>query len=375
MCDGRIGRGRIPRALALLLTAIAPSGAQGQDTEAALRTHIDSLVPLVEAARLEAEAAEAAVEARNRRAAERESAVDTLRIGVLTVLAPSADAARARAIFESVLREHFAGAESPALADGVFTFHVGQRTDPIYVVPGASVHRVRAGVDDTEARVTLMVRAALADATARDLDGLPVQEWARHNPLLDPDGAEVYRAVATAASRATRSCLAGDIAACTHALGLDLPDEPFVAWYSPDERVALVEERWRPPTLRAGPPDYRRCIGASDVEACDRLLKGYSASLSPLPGSVRGSLLWVALRRGGEGAWARLVEAPTRSPEDAVAHAAGVALPELVAEWRAWMIEQRPASHAGLGLQGLIGLLWLALFATLASRSTRWRLG
>jgi hypothetical protein len=84
-------------------------------------------------------------------------------------------------------------------------------------------------------------------------------------------------------------------------------------------------------------------------------------------------LIGLALERGGDGAWARLLEDPDMPPEEALVYAAGVPLVELVSEWRAWVVSNRPQVYAGLTGTSALALLWILLFAALAARSTRWR--
>jgi len=86
---------RIPRCLALALTAAlsAPGAAWGQQTERELVQHLDSLMPLLEQARIEADAAH---EARQREMDSKQP-TEAVAIGLLHVLVVpgQADAMRA----------------------------------------------------------------------------------------------------------------------------------------------------------------------------------------------------------------------------------------------------------------------------------------
>jgi hypothetical protein len=112
---------------------------------------------------------------------------------------------------------------------------------------------------------------------------------------------------------------------------------------------------------------------AYEIDACDALLLFDLERWAPLPGHMRASLVGLALERGGEGAWTRLVENPSMPAEEALARAAGVPLEELVAEWRDWIVTNRPEVYAGTAGKSALALLWIVVFATLATRSTRWR--
>lgn len=372
-------------AAAFLALAVAAGTAAAQQTEAELLAHIDSLLPLLEQAEREAAVAEAALEERTRLAALTEGAVDTLRVGRLTVLAPPEDAGKARAAFEKIWSEEFAALGSEAVPRWTFTFHVGERAHPIYVAPGP-VGRVEAKAWERRAAVERRVRGAVAAAFADELVGLPIHGWASDNPLFEPDGAAIYRRLVTTPSKAVRSCLAGDTRACSHALGLGVGENPLEVWYTPDERRSLavsqlsrfylVNELGSAERFRAALSETEvRCLDQADVDACDALLENRGNGLAPLAGSMRATLVWLALQRGGEGAWRRLVESAERTPAETLAYVSGGPLPELVEAWRTWVVAARPTAHAGLGRTGLVSLLWILFFATLASRSTRWRLG
>ena len=47
----------------------------------------------------------------------------------------------------------------------------------------------------------------------------------------------------------------------------------------------------------------------------------------------------------------------------------------LVAGWHGWLLENRPARHAGLGSMALGSLFWITLLIAAAARSSRWRFG
>lgn len=115
----------------------------------------------------------------------------------------------------------------------------------------------------------------------------------------------------------------------------------------------------------------RRCY-ALDMDACALAVVGDAASL--MNPATRISLLQHALELGGNGAYARFIEA---APEigSRLARAADHPLDEVMTGWRSAVQDARPRVHAGVARAGLWTLIWLAALGLLAMRSTRWRLG
>lgn len=347
--------------------------ARALETEAELLEKIEALRPLVEDARLAAETATAArmVEAR---AAAAGRPVDTLRLGSVTVLSPPEDASLARALFTEVWADRFAPLGVPSLDAWTFVFRRDDHPAPFVAAPGDGVREVRVRDWEVPSRGRELVRDALARAvlSESDLGGALVGD-----PFVEPDVELHYRILATHDSKATRACLGGDVPACEHALGLGLPTgvNPIEVWYTPEQRRILVSRVTWPSTSSFPAAAYGRCRAGSDLAACDALLDEPMRRWIPLSGSTRSSILWLALQRGGTDAWSRLVEHSSAPPEEVLERVSGMELDDLVAEWRRWVLANRPISHAGLGGRSALTLLWIALFLTLATRSTRWRLG
>ena len=82
-----------------------------------------------------------------------------------------------------------------------------------------------------------------------------------------------------------------------------------------------------------------------------------------------------ALDVGGVGAWGRLFEDPRHTPIQALEYATGESIDVLLAGWHDRVMAAQPPSYGALVPSGGLALLWVAFFATLAVRSTRWRLG
>lgn len=368
----------------LLGTALVTEVA-AQEAPEALRARLDSLTPLLESARRDLEARRAEADEFRRRAAAAATRVDTLLIGQLTVLTPSGQGDGTRDLFTEVWEENFAHlGQSPALSRSTFAFQrVSDEPLPIHMEGGGHVlHR-----DSWVPRIRLKadIRRLIAGAMSHDLreNHTLVGGWLRGNALDPLPWEDAYRQVATTSSRVTRACLADDAQACGGAMALDTtfdriggPDvglEMLATWYTPEERRALVARRgW---FSREAQNLRRRCVIDSDVSACDEYLLEYGYDWTPLGVDVRETLVAFALDQGGDGAWLRLMEYPEMTPAEALEHASGQSIDDLLEGWRAQLVAHRPATFEPLVPSSGRAFLWTLLFAALAMRSTRWRLG
>ena len=365
---------------ALTLCLTSPLTGIAQQTEAELMHRLDSLGPLLREAEaaLDAQATEAQEAARL--SAAEAAGVDTLRVGMITIITPVGQVETARELFSEVWAEYYSTIEySPALEAAVFVFQWSHDQVPIHVETGKrSVELTRWS---RRGRVKGRIRTVIGSTINFDLRSLEtdVARWVSGDPLQGQDMERVYRVVATTESRATRSCLVGDVGSCVSALGLGTqPDqERLEIAYTPAERRSLVARSSFLASSREGAEVWGRCVDGEIIEACDQIVKGYRRSgwWVPLPGGVRETLLSYALRRGGRGAWGRLLEHPEMEAIDAMEYASALPLDELVAGWRLWLLENRPATHEGALPKSGLAVLWTLFFAALAMRSTRWRLG
>lgn len=363
---------------ALAAVLVVPAAVNGQqkdaraEEEAQLLSRVKAMEPQLDAATRDFK------EAKLRKAAERERAngrLDTLMVGPLRVLVFPGQEEVARDVVGSVWRRDFAGwvERSPTLATWAFFFQWTADPKP-FRVPHEGVTAITAPLTDSRRQVNQAVRTSIGLAIERDLHGSALATWASlvANPA---PGVWLYRQMVTAPSVAVRSCLAGSIQACVSAAGLVEDDYPLDDWYTPAERLELaVRERYR-----WGAAETEACSNG-DIEACDAALKGQLTTHDyrwaiPLSPALRGSLVWFALHQGGQGAWDRLIDASDTSVAAALTHASGMPVNDLVAKWRAWILTQRPAADAGIGMTGGVTLFWIILLSTLAMRSTRWRLG
>lgn len=399
-------------ALALLATATPILGQlpdeSVQERMTRLWSEIDSLAPLVVEAKAARDARSARMEDARREVAAASATVDTLSVGLLTVITPVDQVDTAREVFTEVWTEHFADIDrSPAAAGARFVFQWSERLHPIYVEPG----RYRAGIEyvETVERAEIMARVREAISTVlyydltnpHEVDGVPrtryLTHWTGNNPMATRDWGDTYRAAALTRSVAARACLAGDAGACTSAMGLDLEvaeddrgewltavfrpgdalprvgADRLEAWYTPAERRERVLTLGA--TVTKLDDDWSACVRDHAQSVCDRILVRAGSMSIPFDGQLRSSLVAYALERGGYGAWSRLTEDPTHTPAEALEHASGLSPDDLVGGWMERVLAARPVSYGSLLPRGGLTLLWIAFFGALAVRSTRWRLG
>lgn len=369
-------------AIALLLAVASP--VQAQQTEAELQRQIDSLAPLVEQAGIEAQAAQQALEAAARAEAlaggVADRTVDTLRIHGMRILVSPDDAPTARELFEEVWSETYRGTSSPWFSRRTFVYQIALRgSQEIQVGPDEQRQGVLISPWFSRDQTKKHIRSAIGQVLAQDLGGTALGDWSHGgNPFEGRDPAQLYRWMVATASVAVHSCLDGGVDACIASLSLGPQSrDPLHVWYTAEQLAAIDASRLDQPyrdlrACEAGMPTAgtpRTDTGDPDCES----LRGHAIwSLAPIR-FARETLVGQALERGGLGAWSRLVEDPSMSPEQALEYASGVDLEELVTEWRAWIVTNRPEVYAGLGGKSAFALLWVLVFAALATRSTRWR--
>ena len=364
--------------------ALGPALA-AQETPSALRARLDSLAPVLAEARRDLDAREAEIEEARRLAAAAATSVDTVRIADFTVLTPAGQGAETRKLFTEVWEEAFAHlGHSPALSRSTFSFQrvVGEPL-PIHIEGGGQVLHRDSWVP--RARVKTDVHRLIAGAMSHDLreNRSQVGGWLRGNALNPMPWEDAYRQVATTSSMVTRACLTGDAQACGSAMGLhlfndaegpEIDHQTLADWYTADEKRALVARRspWFDRQLRSL---RNRCVVEHEATACDEYLMDYGFDWTPLGVPVRETLVAYALDRGGSGAWERLVEHPDMTPAEAMEHASGQSIDALLAGWQAELLAHRPETFEPLVPSSGRAFLWTLLFAALALRSTRWRLG
>lgn len=358
-----------PVALILALAAAqGPPAAAAADT-AALARRADSLAALWR---------DAAAFAGIRSAVRRLKAAHDLPIVQIGPLAIETDRASARVLAAAralgPLYDSTYGDAAPRLRDHPVTLRLLDPDDSIgrsRIRRGLAVS-TRAGEPELEATLFTLVPALPVDSALAAWNGGPVA------PALHPgrDLAAAYVDLVTADRASAHACFGGTRPACSAALGL-APDAG--AWPdTPAQRRALVLHMFTPAFI----PDARRglydaCARRGDDSACTEMLRETPASLIPAPLSftTRRTLVGVALRSGGRGAYLRLLAHPGRPIAERLAEAAGMPADSLIGRWRATVLQARRLAAPGPGAGGWASFVWIAVLGGLATRSSRWRLG
>lgn len=358
---------------------VSEGRAQAPTLEQRLTTHLDTLLPLLEEAR--AEALRAAAVRDSVRLAESVVALDTVLVGPIRVLAYPDQ----RSLAEEIVGTAWADlsgvvGRSPGLEGTTFFVDGVGRRPPAFVDQAVQVVSAPAWV--RRSAVEGNTRSALGRALATDL-GPNLRAWSgvwNVGPPLRTD--RVYRELMTTASQANRACIEGDVGACASAMGL--AGSGLSDWYAPEEAAALAvhlhtrwsREAWYRRDLRSLAAG-QRCqedAAAGRVESCREFLVGQGSRVpAPMGMAARQTLMWVALEKGGAGAWDRLTAEPGRTPEAALAAASGLTTPELMAAWRAWLDTRRPVTYSALPTTRWVSFFWFLFFSFLALRSSRWR--
>jgi hypothetical protein len=129
------------------------------------------------------------------------------------------------------------------------------------------------------------------------------------------------------------------------------------------------------------------CVRIDSGRDCDKAITEFHDRLTPLGDLARASLVSVALEMGGRGSLARLIAfrgSPTgldllkEGPADhreMIARTANTDADAVMGEWLRRVRAARP-DRAGENRESRLGsFLWIAVLMSLATRSTRWRLG
>lgn len=365
----------------------APAAAQ-EDPRHLLRARLDSLTPLLDELSAEVEQERIAREAAARAAATDAVVLDTIRVGLLTVVTPPEHVDGARAVFAEALQGPLAKiSRSPTLEGRWFTYRE-HGTPPVPIDrPAVPVVTDRwesrsARADRLRDQLLRMVVEDLVGGPSRRIEEpRPIALWLAAGPLGEPsevgDPSALYRWVALTRSRSTRSCLAGDVQACIDAHGLRLATQTLEDWYEPAELVELAGQLLVP-RRRIGPaeiPLIEACRTERSAAACARLLRSLYDDWAPIGVAGRLSLLWHAIEVGEPGAWSRALERADAPVVEVLETIGGRPVDQLVAGWRARLVESRTGPHVRLAPQAALALLWALAFAGLGMRSTRWRLG
>src|SRR6266550_781358 len=300
---------------------------------------------------------------------------DTVAVGALRiVINPSPLAVREAAVQAWPLIDSLYGAAAQSLVSRPYFIQA--------VDPDTTVRRrvLRVGtevpwnlsVQDLTNLLLANVPIAPPDRAFGDWLGGPVR------PRLEAkvDARRVYVRLVTAPSHAARNCFLGDLTGCRSALDLDDAEDAFLKWYPTAlERRVVLQRSFadyfnRPATAGS----WNRCTRGDD-NACIQLLRSipHHAIPQPLDLEARRLLVYAALRRGGRGAYVRLLADSNGAISNRLASAAGVALDRLLSDWRTEIIAARPAAVTTPPWGAFIAFGWIVLLAGCALTSSRWR--
>jgi hypothetical protein len=277
---------------AALALFVCSTGARGQTSEE-YRARIDRLSQMLD------EIEEEEREAERVRIEELMSNLDTLEVGRLVLITTTDHAA---SIVQAVERQwekvEFALGPDGEAAER-FVFYTGLPSAP------------QPGMSELQDSVPVAIGRLLA--VRLDPDGSFIGELP-FEPLAAGWRGAVYAALATADSRAARSCFLGDLESCRGVLGLIETEDPLSLWYTPEERRRLATR------VNIGGQKKTRCIEGESDDACLELLRSVGeGSLAPLPPDGRRMLLDVALELGGEGTYGRIDTSGGSSIEERLA--------------------------------------------------------
>lgn len=375
---------RAPRSLlfGLMVVLAAPLPVRGQQhTEQELLQTLDSLVPLLKDAREDARKAREEY----RKQMDNKLPTHEIQVGLLRLLVLPGEEETARDVVGRVWRQDYASwlDRSPSLGRGrVFFQWSVELAKPEF--RSFDVRAVQGERWRSRGYMEAGIREVISQALQGDLVNTPLAStWALPDMRPPQEPANLTRQMMVTPSVAVRNCLGGDDQACLRALALRVDDTPLDEWYTPAERRLLVI-RHRARYAAGGNPALYACEREASLEWCDGLLEHDIAVargpqsylwMAPLSGPVRSSLVWYAVSRGGKGAWDRFVEHTDEGALQALEAASGSSGEELVAEWRAWLLDQSPVTQAGVGATAAKALVWILLLFAFATRSTRWRLG
>lgn len=297
---------------------------------------------------------------------------DTIRAGSLSYLvnpSPLPLAAAAAIAWPQV--ERFYGPAAQAFAHRPFVIQALDPDTTVPVPPGSALRIPW----DTDAHALARLLLVVADLGTLDPR---LHEWLGGPviPQFDagPVHAAAYVQLVTAPSRTVRRCLSGERSACSDALSLTDAADPATLFYGPEERRMLALTQYG--FIQAAHQEALRSCAAGSDSSCLELLRSLppGALMRPLDYSARITMLETAVRLGGPEMFQRLLETPHGAMGQRLAAAARVSEDSLVGRWRADVLAARPTPVPLPPWELWVALGWVAVFATGAARSSRWRI-
>lgn len=207
-----------------------------------------------------------------------------------------------------------------------------------------------------------------------------LQRWlgAAPSPAMSLDDALAlgYEALTLSPFSRGHACIVGDLASCRIALGADVEGAGVEREFpAPEDRRRAVLILLRRPHPATEEEVVAPCISAGDDAACVAILGATDPAFLPVLSdrSSRLPLLELALRRGGSGAYHRLIASAGRPIAARLESAAGLPLDSLLSTWVGEMSRARHAARPWSSRVGFAGLGWAGLLALCALWSSRWR--
>ncbi len=373
MCDRPQTRAVWLWVLSVLLLSGGPLRAQSQ---AEYRARLQQLVPIwrsvtADARRLDSIRA-------------RQLPTDTVRVGVLSIVADSALTTLAResaSAAQAKLAQRF-GADLGALRSHLFALFPAR--PPVKDHPDVKFGEVDATGKAASVSRLPRTRDAVGEAWAvrgseiltRRL-GPEFGAWLDNAIPLDSPTTAIWVGVridlVTSTFQASRQCYAGDIRECERALGVSDDRNPIADWFTASERQEIIY-RDRYQLRRAKPQDFERCLAHNDDSAClalGALIPQHDVA-PPLGPASRQSLVGLAMAIGGPASYGRMIDAP-EVLQAQLAAASGLPTDSLVARWRARVLTTKADNTTMTPGLALISLFWVATCGSLALGSSRWR--
>lgn len=371
MCD----RGRLWRAAVLCGPLLVPGAVASGQTAAAAAARFRAVADTLER-----------VQARMLAAS---PAMDTLVSGPLRVLVLPALSARIRPALPAAMAEVRARYGATALASsGVIRVEEIQDSGApaphleASFVPNAdrwNSGRFYAHGSTPLDSITAMLVGAAGDGMW-PATGAVFRDWIEGSPLgwanVRIDRAQAYVDLVTDPMHTMQGCFRGDLVSCRRAFGLGAPQDTSLDWLDAADRRTVVARFNIGSRFFAGRGgQVAACVEGRDPAGCDALIASIPREYlrPPMTLPARRSLTWLALSRGGAGAFERLTARPDASLADRLSSAARLPEDSLLSLWRSEVLAARPAAVTLSPRSGWMALGWIAVLGMLALRSTRWR--
>lgn len=295
--------------------------------------------------------------------------LDTLRLGPIRVIGVPAEVARRRDLIEDAWSEQqhlFTGLDDALAGETIVLTHgLPSRMRTLYGARGHHQLPLGSLLQHRHRRVTEATMTRLII----ELMPHPVRQWmAGELPPYDVPDEEVYRRLTLLGSYRANACLDGDLDACAAVLGLDGSDT--YALYTPVELARLAVRQ----SSAAAEDALIDVCRDGDRAACLALLRRYRASASGSGSRTHVHFLDYAISTAEPGMLARLRHERTGTIGERIERAAGIPLTVLLEGWHATALATPPDPDRHGGRTRFATVLWVAVFATLAGRSTRWRI-